>query len=173
MYLVSPIITSELNGDDLVFGDRILPGVGLYDAISALELGFIQLIPFLIGRQFLRDASTTREIMLVLVLAGLVYSLPMLFEIRFAPQLHYWVYGYSPSAFSQSVRGGGFRPMVFMGHGLVAALFAMMSAVAAAALWRTRTPIRTPLRTLAPGGAAAYLSFVLILYKSLGAAIYA
>src|SRR6185312_7110194 len=32
MYLVSPIITSELNGDALVFGDRILPGVGLYDA---------------------------------------------------------------------------------------------------------------------------------------------
>jgi hypothetical protein len=173
MYLISPIITSELNGDALVFGDRILPGVGLYDAISALESSFILLIPFLIGRQFLRDAATTREIMLVLVLAALVYSLPMLFEIRFAPQLHYWVYGYSPSEFSQSVRDGGYRPMVFMGHGLLAALFAMMSAVAAAALWRTRTPIHTPLQTLPPGRVTAYLSLVLILYKSLGAAIYA
>ena len=173
MYLVSPIITSELNGDALWFGDRFVPGVGLYDAISAVESSFILLIPFLIGRQFLRDAATTRDIMLVLVLAGLVYSLPMLFEIRFAPQLHYWVYGYSPSDFSQSVRDGGFRPMVFMGHGLLAALFAMMSAVAAAALWRTRTPVRTPLQTLPPGGVTAYLSVVLILYKSLGAAIYA
>jgi hypothetical protein len=173
MYLISPIITSELNGDALVFGDRILPGVGLYDAISAVELGFIFLIPFLIGRQFLRNAATTRQIMLVLVSAGLIYSFPMLFEIRFAPQLHYWVYGYSPSDFSQSVRDGGFRPMVFMGHGLIAALFAMMSAVAAAALWRTHTPIRTPLRTLPPGGVTAYLSFILIVCKSLGAAIYA
>jgi hypothetical protein len=168
-FLISPLITSELNGDPMVTADRIIPGVGLYDGISACEYSFILLIPFLIGRQFLRKATTHKEIMLVLVLAGLVYSLPLLFEIRFSPQLHFWVYGFAPSDFLQSVRDGGFRPMVFMGHGLVAALFTMMSAVAAAALWRTRTSFYK----LPPAGVTAYLSFTLILCKSLGATIYA
>ena len=59
------------------------------------------------------------------MIAGLVYSLPMLFEVRFSPQLHYWFYGYYPSDFIQGMRDGGFRPMVFMGHGLLAAFFTM------------------------------------------------
>ena len=29
--LVGPFITSALNGDDILIGDRILPGVGIYD----------------------------------------------------------------------------------------------------------------------------------------------
>jgi len=29
----------------------------------------------------------------VLVVAGLIYSLPMLFEVRMSPQFHYWIYG--------------------------------------------------------------------------------
>ena len=173
MYLIGPLITSELNGDPMVFGDRVLPGVGLYDAISASAYSFILLIPFLIGRQFLRDAATNRDIFLVLVLAGLVYSFPLLFEIRFSPQLHYWVYGFNPSSFLQSVRDGGFRPMVFMGHGLLAALFTMESTVAAAALWRTRTPISTPIYKFSPAGVCAYLSFILIICRSLGATLYA
>ncbi len=82
MFLIAPLITSQLNGDLLMYGDRIVPGVGWYDAISAFELNFIALIPFLVGRQFLRHELVCREIMVILVLAGLVYSLPLLFEIR-------------------------------------------------------------------------------------------
>jgi hypothetical protein len=35
--IVSPIITSTLNPDNIVIGARFLPGVGIYDAISAAE----------------------------------------------------------------------------------------------------------------------------------------
>ena len=93
----------------------------------------------------------------------------MLFEVRMSPQLHYWIYGYHASEFAQAMREGGFRPMVFMGHGLPMAFFAMTTAVAAAALWRTQTSVYR----LPPAGVTAYLSGVLVLCKTLGALIYA
>ena len=121
--VVSPIITSELNPDNLVIGGRFIPGVSLYDAISAAQAAVIALIPFWLGRRFLRTADDCRNILIILAIAGLGYSIPLLFEIRFSPQLHNWIYGYYPSDFVQALREGGFRPMVLMGHGLLAAFF--------------------------------------------------
>src|SRR5690242_14326144 len=86
-----------------------------------------------------------------------------------SPQLHYQVYGYLPSSFAQEVRDGGYRPMAFMGHGLLAAFFTMSTVVAATAFWRTRTPVTR----LPQGGVAGYLGVVLVLSKSLGALVYA
>ena len=62
------------------------------------------------------------------MIAGLIYSLPMLLEIRFAPQFSYWFYGYWIELFDQQIRFGGYRPVVFMGHGLVTAFFLMKEA---------------------------------------------
>ena len=75
----------------------------------------------------------------MLIVAGLCYSVPMLFEVRMSPQLHTWIYGYFPHSFVQQMREGGFRPVVFLGHGLLTAFFIMSAAVAAAAFWQTRT----------------------------------
>jgi hypothetical protein len=168
MSIASPILTSELNGDTITLIDRVLPGVGLYDAISAVEYGTILLIPFFVGRQFFRSPSSSKQIMLVLTVAGLLYSIPLLFEIRFSPQLHYWVYGFYPTDFLQSVRDGGFRPMAFMGHGLLAALYVMMSAVAAATLWRSGTSLFSFRSSVITG----YLALLMIVCKSAGATIY-
>lgn len=170
--LLSPFITSQLNGDDVVSGGRMLPGVDTYDAGSAVIAQMIVLIPFLIGRQILRSEADTEDILRVLVLAGLAYSILMLFEVRMSPQLHTWVYGYFPSMFAQAFREGGFRPVVFMGHGLLVAFFAAMSIVAASAFWRTGTPIFRRYRVSA-GGITAYLGIVLVLCKTLGALVYA
>ena len=68
----------------------------------------------------------------------------------------------------QQIRDGGFRPVVFLGHGLVVAFFAMTTAVAAAAFWRTRTKILQ----LPAAGITAYLGAMLILCKSLGSLLY-
>jgi hypothetical protein len=167
--MACPIITSELNGDNIVIGDRLLPGVGLYDALSAAETMVITLIPFLLGRRCLRMAEDCRNILVILAISGLVYSAPLLFEVRFSPQLHYWVYGYQPSEFVQAIREGGFRPMVFMGHGLLAAFFLMTSVLAATALWRCRIRVGTVSSSIA----APYLAVVLVICKSMGALIYA
>jgi hypothetical protein len=169
MSLIGPFITAELNVDPVVLSNgKILPAETHYDALSAVVSQFLFLIPFFVGRQILRGPRDTAEILKVLVIAGLFYSLPMLFEIRMSPQLHYWIYGYYPTEFIQSMREGGFRPMVFMGHGLPVAFFAMTSAVAAAALWRAQIFVYR----LPPGGITAYLSAVLVLCKTLGALIY-
>jgi hypothetical protein len=168
-FLGSPVITSLLNGDTLYYGSTTLPGVGIYDGLSTVLSQFVTLIPFLLGRQFLRNPRALQQILEALVLAGLIYSIPLLFEIRFSPQLHLWVYGYSPTDFIQEVReDGGYRPMVFMGHGLTACFFLMTTVVASAALWRMKTRIFR----LGAGPITAYLSVVLILCKSGAALIY-
>jgi hypothetical protein len=168
MLLFGPFITSQLNTDPIVIGGSVLPGVGAYDALSSLVGQFIYLIPFFLGRQFLRSAPDNAEIMRVLVVAGLLYSLPMLFEIRMSPQLHTWIYGYFPHSFGQQIRDGGFRPVVFLGHGLLVAFFGMTTAVAAAALWR----IGARVWAMPAGIVAGYLGGVLVLCKTLGALVY-
>src|SRR6185312_15213340 len=164
----TPFVTSMLNTDPIPIGDIVLPGVGYYDALSAAVAQFIFIIPFFLGRQFLRDPADIGRILWAMVIAGLVYSLPMLFEIKMSPQLHTWVYGYFPHQFAQQVRDGGFRPVVFMGHGLLVAFFAMSTAVASAALWRARVRIAR----LPSYATTAYLGAVLVLCKTLGALIY-
>jgi hypothetical protein len=168
MNLLSPVLTSLSNGDATLNGIVMMPGVGLYDGISAVESELVFLIPFFIARQFLWRMEDTKDIFRAIVFAELLYTIPLLFEIRFSPQLHFWVYGYSPGDFLQSVRDGGFRPTVFMGHGLVVAFFLMMAIVASSALWRTRMKVAT----LPAWVAGALLGVVLILCKSLGATVY-
>ena len=137
MVLIAPFITAELNSDPIRAGVTTLPGISHYDALSAVVGQFIFFVPFLLGRQILRSPDDNRDVLRVLVVAGLLYSLPMLFEVRMSPQLHTWIYGYFPHSFLQQMRDGGFRPVVFIGHGLGVAFFAMTTVVAAAALWRT------------------------------------
>ena len=166
--LVGCFVTSMYNNDPIQIGEVFLPGVGAYDAGSAAIAEFIFILPFFLGRQFLRNPEHNTEILRALVIGGLAYSLPMLLEVRLSPQLHSWIYGYFPHEFAQQVRYGGFRPVVFLGHGLVVAFFAMTATVAAAACWRTRTRVGR----LVPSGVTAYLSLMLVLCKTGGALVY-
>jgi hypothetical protein len=166
--LIGCFVTSIYNSDPIQVGEVFLPGVGAYDAGSAAIAEFIFILPFFLGRQFLRNSDDNAEILRALVIAGLAYSLPMLFEVRLSPQLHTWIYGYFPHSFYQQMRYGGFRPVVFLGHGLIVAFFAMTATVAAATCWRTRTRVAG----LVPSGITAYLSFMVLLCKSGGALVY-
>jgi hypothetical protein len=169
MYLLGPLVSSELNTDALTVGEKTLEGAGTYEGFSAVRDQFIILIPFILGRQVLWSSADNEKILRVLVIAGLLYSLPMLFEIRMSPQLHTWIYGYFPNnQFSQNMRSGGFRPVVFMDNGLMVAFFTMSSAVAATALSRTRLRVIR----VAPGGVTAYLSVMLILCKTAASLLY-
>ena len=95
--LIGPLVTSALNNDPVVSGAVILPGVGAYDGLSAIVGQFLFMLPFFLGRQLLRNSADIEETLRTLVIAGLLYSLPMLFEIRMSPQLHRWLYGYHPT----------------------------------------------------------------------------
>jgi hypothetical protein len=169
IYVVSPVLTSLLNNDPVVAGSRVIAGVDYYDGVSALLSQTIHFLPFFVGLIFLRKSEDVETILRTLVLGGLVYSVPMLFEIRMSPQLSAWIYGYFPSSFPVEMRYGGFRPVVFMINGLTAAFFLSTAVIASVSLWRTKTSV---LR-LPPAGVSAYLGIVLVFCKSAGALVYA
>jgi hypothetical protein len=165
----APVVTSVLNLDPIYAGPTLLPGVGLYDGFSAALFQFVVLTPFIVGRLIVKSATDLITILKLLAAAGLAYSLPLLFEVRFSPQLHAWVYGFYPSDFIQTIReDGGFRPMVFFGHGLLASFFVMTTVVAATALWRAGIRFGQ----ISWGALAGYLGFVLVLCKSSAALAY-
>jgi hypothetical protein len=114
----------------------------------------------------LGTAARHRELLLALVLAALAYSLPILAEVRLSPFLQSWIYGVNDAgAFLQQMRSGGFRSMVFLGHGLLVSTFLAMALVSAAGLAR----MRMRLFSLPMGAIAAYLAVLLLLNKSVGA----
>jgi hypothetical protein len=168
-YGFGPFLTSALNNDDIIVGSTFIPGVGNYDAVSAMLSQLLAILPFFIGRYFLREAEDTRNILRAIVAGGLLYSLPMLFEIRMSPQLSNWIYGYFPSSFSTEGRYGGFRPVVFFDNGLALSFFVMTAVLASVALWRAKVRFAG----LPAAAIPSYLAAVLVLCKSLGALIYA
>jgi len=169
MYIVGPVFTSAYNNDDIVIGDVVLPGVGYYDGVSALLGQLIFLLPFFIARRYLQKSSDSEAILRALVIGGLFYSLPMLFEIRMSPVLSNWIYGFSQLGMSAEMRYGGFRPVVFMKNGITAAFFMTTAFLASVALWR----VKTSLKRLPPAGITIYLGVVIVLCKSAGALVYA
>ncbi len=169
LYLLSPAATVVTNGDPIWFNVGGLPGLRLYDLVSVLANQLFTILPFFLGRQFLGTPGAQRDFLVAMVLAGLAYSLPMLLEVRLSPQLNVWIYGFFAHDFIQMMRQGGFRPMVFLTHGLMVAFFAMTTLLAAAALWKLE-PLgkRTPWML-----ATGYLAVVLVLCKSIAVLVYA
>lgn len=92
-------------------------------------------LPYFIGRLYLTSPSAFREAALAIVLGGLVYIPFCLYEIVMSPQLHRMIYGFHQHTFAQTARAGGWRPMVFMQHGLMVAAWMTSATVVAAWLW--------------------------------------
>lgn len=111
-------------------------GLGLYDGLSETLGQLVQWgVPYLLGRLYFKSWSDLRELAVALVIAGVVYTPFILFELRMSPQLHRLVYGYYQHAFSQTLRFGMWRPMVFMNHGLMLAFFVMAVTLTSFWLW--------------------------------------
>ncbi len=91
---------------------------------------------------FLSDLTGLRTIALGVFLGGLSYVPLCLYEIRMSPQLHRILYGFHQHEFVQTLRWGGFRPMVFMNHGLALGLWMTLACLSGYWLWRTGTKKR-------------------------------
>ena len=168
LFVLSPFVTVLTNGDPVPIRSGDLQGMRLYDSFAAIADQLIVLVPMFLARRYLGSPEALRALVGLMVLAGLLYSLPMLLEVRLSPQLNVWIYGFFQHDFAQAMRDGGFRPFVFLPHGLWVAFFALMSFVAALVTFRAAPRGR--------GGAlliAAYLGLVLILCKSAGVMVYA
>lgn len=134
-----PILFEVLSdADPILFLVDALPGQSLRDIGSVLIGQVLTIVPFLVARQFLSSDNGLREILLALMVGAIAYSVPSLIEIRVSPQMNVWVYGFFQHSFEQTMRAGGYRPIVFLPHGLWLAVFVCTGAMAAAALARTR-----------------------------------
>ncbi|MBR8830544.1 MAG: hypothetical protein N5P05_003927 [Chroococcopsis gigantea SAG 12.99] len=161
VWTLSPIAASLSNG------------LGFYDGIN---IAFTQVAiwgwPYIIGRLYLSSLLGMSELCSLIIKGGLIYAPMCLIEIRISPQFHHFIYGYyaHPSGLSQAIRYGGWRPMVFMSHGLVLGLWMMVVTLVAVWLWQAKKIKQVwgiPMMWV-----AIILVITFILIKSTGAYVY-
>ncbi len=168
-YVFSPFGTALTNGDPLIFQQSSIQGMRLYDSLAAIAYQAIALLPFFLARRYLGSPEGMKLILGALVAAGLAYSIPMLIEAVMSPQINVWVYGFFQHDFFQTIRYGGYRPVVFLPHGLWVAFFAFMAVMASVVLLRRAPPEARPKALLI----CLYLAFMLLICRSAGPIIYA
>lgn len=128
-------------------------------------------MPYFIGRIYFNDLAGLRQLAVGIFAGGIVYVPLCLLEMRIAPTLHLRVYGYHARVdFSQTMRYGGYRPTVFLEHGLWVGMWMMAATLLGIVLWRTKVikklwnyPINWLLLVL-------FVTFILV--KSTGAYLY-
>ncbi|WP_417550273.1 hypothetical protein [Methylophaga sp.] len=164
LFIISPFVTAITNQERYLH----LPGLTLYDGFSNSVISFLEFIPFLIGLTYFREEKDQFRLFKYFALASLVYAFLALYEIRMSPQLHNIVYGYFPHSWIQQYRSGGFRAVVFMGHGLLVAMFLALGVVFWASLKQAKYKVFRYSNTF--GLAVVFIT--LLLSKSLAALIY-
>lgn len=170
LFVLSPFVTVLANGDPIPIGAGAqVPGMRAYDSIAAMANHMIYALPLFLGRRYLATHEAARALIQALVVAGLAYSLPMLIESRLSPQINVWVYGFFQHDFFQTIRQGGYRPVVFLPHGLWVAMFTLMS-LGAAAVFLRLGPAEARPRQMA---VFLYLMMMLVICKSAGVLVYA
>ena len=168
-YCIAIVVTNELNALPIITPVSYVQGLTHYDAFSDVARFLIYTIPMFLGRYFSTDLNDTEVFFKSLVFMGLIYTLPMLYEVRMSPLLHYYVYGYTPSSFFQQMRDDGYRPIVFVGHGLGLAFWFSICIMAAVALLKNK--LRFTIAS--PKVIVSYLFVVLIFCKTWSALAYA
>jgi hypothetical protein len=169
MLVLGAQMTALTNGDSLVYGPTVIRGLNPYDGGSIALTGMTMLIPLFLGRKFFAYPEGHLLLLRGLAIGGVAYSLLALYEVRMSPQLSNMVYGFFPHDWRQHVRSGGWRPVVFMEHGLQLAIFFAMAGLAAFGASRlVQAGKRTPYML-----AGAWILGTLLLSNSLGATVIA
>jgi len=119
LWCTCPFFSSVANG---------IQGLGVYDGLSETMYQSITWgLPYFIARVYFSDREGVAMLTKAVFIGGLVYIPFCLFELKMSPQVHRLTYGYHQHNFLQTIRGDGFRPMVYMEHGLMTAMW-MVSA---------------------------------------------
>jgi len=169
--LVNAIGIWMTNPEALVYGPTVCKGIdfkdGVYLFMSDVTIGPVAAY---LGMRCFRTERDLKTWYRVLVNFGLFYAMLICVELRMSPQIHRWIYGYAANdAFDQTIRFGGYRPVVMMVHGLATSLFMMLPTMAAMVMARYKQPVWK----ITGGQAAWFLTIVLILCKSTAVWTYA
>lgn len=167
---VGDFFTMWTNRDPIHWGPVTLPGENIRDVISyGIRSVIVPWSAFYLGRVMFKTSRDLMALTRLLVLSAAIYTIPILIEVKMSPQFSNWFYGYSPVDFQQTMRWGGYRPGVFIGHGLSLSLFMLVCTMMAVALAR----IKRRLWSLSMKPLCIYLFVVLVLCKSTGSIVYA
>lgn len=169
LLLLSSLITVLNNAETLRFGPNVLRGLGLRDLITMTNSVVVLLVPFVLAQKLLAAPEAQTQVLRAFVFAGLGYSLLILFEARMSPQLHTWIYGYFQHGWQQHVRGGHFRPIVFMPHGLWVGMLLLTCVMAAFTLLKSRQTDPAKSNRMQFLFAGLWLGGVLFLSRNFGA----
>ncbi len=175
LIVLTALGTAMTNTDPLTFGSwiiNVLPGLTIKDGVfiglsNALRWG----ASFMAGRLIFQSREDLHHLVKVMLAVALVYTLWILVEIKMSPQMHVWAYGYRAHPdFLQTLRWGGYRPSVFMYHGLnlsMAMLGALLFAAAASRAKFNGIPFNLSRRTV-----LIYLAVILVFVKSTATILY-
>ncbi|MBD1811234.1 O-antigen ligase domain-containing protein [Microcoleus vaginatus DQ-U2] len=126
IYCLCPIISQVSNG-----GSPISPTVN-----QIVSWG----LPYFLGRLYVGSLEGLRQLAIGIFAGGLAYIPFTLIEGVKGPILHQMIYGVNAfEDWGQARRMGGWRPVVFMQHGLMVGLWMMTAALIAVWLWQTGT----------------------------------
>ncbi|MCA9552800.1 MAG: hypothetical protein KC933_22390 [Myxococcales bacterium] len=177
--MFAAVFTSLTNSDSLIYGQQVIvviPGLRINDGLFMAFTDVLEdLLPFFVGIAFIRSAESMRMMHRYVISMMLVYALLIFVELRMSPQVHQWIYGYrAHNQFLQTIRWGGWRPMVFMRHGLQLSLFNFQVLMMSVAMLRTKEePWVFGRKDLASWKVVTGFLFVLlVLDKSTGAIVY-
>jgi hypothetical protein len=126
IYCLCPIVSQVSNG-----GSPISPTVN-----QIVTWG----LPYFLGRLYVGSLDGLRQLAIGIFAGGLAYIPFTLVEGVRGPILHQMIYGVNAfEDWGQARRMGGWRPVVFMQHGLMVGLWMMTAALIAVWLWQTGT----------------------------------
>lgn len=165
LMFLSPFVTVMYNMEPLFFGPTLVKPLEWWDVQNISLPLLTAIVPWLLARRYLHSPEHHREILKAMILAGLFYSLFVLFELRMSPQINNMVYGFFPHSWTQHLRGGGYRPLVFLRHGLWLGFFLMTVVLAAAAMTRAKGDMRAFYLL-----SMTWMLLVLLVSRNLGAA---
>lgn len=112
-----------------------------------------------------------KRLAMAIFVSGLIYMPLCLYEVIMSPQLHRMVYGFmGQRQFIQSIRLGGYRPTVFLFHGLSVGMWMMAATLIGWWFWQSGTLKKVWNIPITFFVAALTVTFILI--KSTGAYIY-
>lgn len=166
LLLLAGDVGTVLTNPDPVFADPYRPGLTNYDmATQICEDIVLVYLSFLVGRSMFRTGKQMRSMLYVLFGAAIVYTPFCFYEFKMGPQANILFYNFLQHDPAQAVRGGGFRPMVFLNHGLTLARFMLCAVMSGVLLLRTRSLHWAWVLVL------GYLLLVFVLLKSTGAIV--
>lgn len=161
LLFLSTILTVLGNPEPFSYARKFIPGLRPWDAISLISGVIVWVIPLYFGQKLLSSSQSHVVLLTALVVAGVAYTVLMLYEVRFSPQLHRMLYGFHQHSFAQHVRDG-YRPMVFLPHGIHVGFFVFTAFMSAVIMGRIKQDKKWYI-------AAGWLLFMLLISRNLGA----